>query len=285
MPPFTALCSPLLSEHGFRHGFSPRQGGVSEGPYAGCNVGHAVGDRPEHVAQNRERFAAAIGYVPDDLFEISQVHGRVVRCLEGGDDPAAVRAEDGDGLVALGQGLRAGQGRSEHAVGVRTADCVPLLLADPVTRAVAAVHAGWRGTALDIAGEGVRLLCARSGAAPARLIAAVFPHIRACCFEVSADVAATLEAAARNDPRSRSGSVVARRALAALPGQSGLPAPDPKPHVDLLAIVRAQLLSAGVSDARIDVVEGCTRCEPERFFSYRRDGQRSGRHLTAIIAG
>jgi polyphenol oxidase len=285
MPPLSLLCSPLLSEHGFRHGFSPRQGGVSQGVFAGCNVGRAVGDQPEHVEQNRQRFATAVGYAAAELFELSQVHGRVVRCVEAGDEPASVRSEEGDGLIAPGQagaqGAHGGPGASSAvlALGVRTADCVPLLLADPHTRSVAALHSGWRGTALDIAGEGVRRLCARASAAPERLIAAVFPHIRACCFEVSPEVADALQAAAPT------GSVVTQRVLPALPGQPDAPAASPKPHVDLLAIVRAQLAAAGLSAARIDVAPGCTRCEPERFFSYRRDGQASGRHLTAIIAG
>jgi polyphenol oxidase len=257
----TPLASQLLSEHGFRHGFSPRAGGVSTGAYRACNVGRGVGDEPAHVEENRRRVAEAVGYPDARLFELSQVHGRVVQRVRPDADPAALRREEGDGLVAqLGA-----------AVGVRSADCVPVLLADPDSRCVAALHAGWRGTALGIVQEGVRALVELSGTPPARLLAAIFPHIRVCCFEVSAEVAATLLEASPD-----------RAVVHHAPRPSDLSA---KPHVSLAAILHAQLMAAGLATGRIDDVPGCTRCEGERFFSYRRDGQASGRHLSVIVAG
>jgi YfiH family protein len=255
----TPLRSSLLLEHGFRHGFSPRAGGVSAAPYASCNLGRGVGDHPESVAENHRRFADAVGYAPAGLFELSQVHGRDVLRVKVGADPVSLRAESGDGLV----------GADGVVVGVRTADCVPVLVADPETRSVAALHAGWRGTALGVVPSGLEALIATSGAPASRLVAAVFPHIGPCCFEVSEDVAQTLAAAC---PQLTAAEVVQRR-------------PAEKPHVDLAAILRAQLMAAGLPSAQIDVVAGCTRCEAERFFSFRRDGKASGRHLTAIVAG
>jgi polyphenol oxidase len=257
----TPLRSPLLSRHGFRHGFSPRQGGVSRAPYDSCNLGRGVGDDPEHVAENHRRFAAAVGYEPHALFEVNQVHGREVHAARPGEDPERLRVESGDGLVA----------ERGASVGVRTADCVPLLVADPETRYAAALHAGWRGAAAGVVSSGLDLLMRVSGAPAERLIAGVFPHIRACCFEVSDDVAEALAAAW---PLAAAGrDVLVQRA------------PGGKPHVDLAALLRAQLTAAGMAAAHIDLLEGCTRCAAERFFSYRRDGQASGRHLSAIVAG
>jgi polyphenol oxidase len=242
-----------LRELGFAHGFSTRDGGVSAPPYASLNLGAAVGDDPLHVAENQRRFAAAVGYRPERLFELSQVHGSAVRVLGASDQPASVRLEQGDGLVAS----------DAAAIGIRTADCVPVLLADPHTRRVAALHAGWRGIAAGIVGRTVETLA--SASARGQLVAAVFPHIGVCCFDVGEDVAQTLASLAPAE------NIVRRDAT--------------RPHVDLNALVRLQLMAAGLDAGKIERVAGCTRCDARRFFSFRRDGQASGRHLTCIVAG
>ena len=113
---------------------------------------------------------------------------------------------------------------------------------------------------------GVQLL-AQLAAPAERLVAAIFPHIRICCFEVSEQVADTLAAAADG------GASALRRE------------PGEKPHVDLSRLLCLQLAAAGLAASRVELLPGCTRCEPERFFSYRRDGQVSGRHLAVIAAG
>jgi YfiH family protein len=275
-----------LTEQGFLHGFSTRAGGVSLPPYATLNLAASAGDDPDSVAENQRRFAGEVGYAPERLFVVSQVHGAAVRVVGPHDVPERVRAEAADGLVA-------GTG---NCVGVRTADCVPILLADPETRAVAALHAGWKGCVAGVVGVGVQALALRSAAPPARLTAAIFPHIRLCCFEVGADVAEALARAAPGGEVVRRGAALRKHAAAgelpaggaARPGGLGPGQPPPdgdKPHAALIEIVRAQLLAAGVLATAIDDVPGCTCCEPERFFSYRRDGSVSGRHLAAIVAG
>lgn len=247
------LRSRKLEQLGFAHGFSTRAGGVSRGPYASLNLGRSVGDEGEHVAENHRRFAAWVGYAPDALFELSQVHGAHVRRVDPVEDPVLVREERGDALVAA----------AGAAVGVRTADCVPVLIADPVSGQVAAVHAGWRGVAAEVVPEAVRALCGWAQAPAARLWAAMFPHIRSCCFEVGEDVAEQLS-------RSVAGVAVARR--------------SPKPHVALDALIASQLRAAGVPEQQIDDMPGCTRCDAAQFFSFRRDGRASGRHLTVIVS-
>ncbi|HBQ18711.1 MAG TPA: peptidoglycan editing factor PgeF [Myxococcales bacterium] len=238
------LRSKRLEEAGFRHAFSTREGGVSEGPFASLNLARTVGDDPAAVAENARRFEAALEC--DRLYEVSQVHGRAVERVSH-EPVAEIRRREADALVTSVAGA---------AVAVRTADCVPILLADPASGAVAAVHAGWRGVAQNI----LRVALEELGAADP--IAAIGPHIRLDAFEVGPEVAAE----------------IAR----AVPGARVVEARAPRPHVDLAAAVRAQLAEAGVTE--IDDVGGCTHAEPARFFSHRRDAGKTGRHLSAIVA-
>jgi YfiH family protein len=150
-------------------------------------------------------------------------------------------------------------------VGIKVADCVAVLLADPETGAVAAAHAGWRGIVSDVVGATVRAVAEHHGSPASRLVAAVFPCIGVSAFEVGDDVAAQLETAAG------SAAVVSR-------GQT-----ETKPHVDLALATRLLLTRAGLLDARVETVIGCTFSEPSRFFSYRRDKGVTGRHLAAIV--
>lgn len=251
------LRSRVLSGLGAAHGFNLRTGGLSEGAYASFNLGRSVGDEPGRVEQNLARFAAAVGYGHGALYETSQVHGAAVHVVAKGSQARHVRALEADALVAPAGGV---------AVGVRTADCVPVLLVDTHSGAVAAVHAGWRGTVRGVVEAGVRALLAHGAGDARALRAAVLPHIRRCCFEVGEEVALEL--------------------LDATPGRdaSVIDRTHDKPHVDLTAIVSAKLCALGVATEAIDVVAGCTRCEPERFFSFRRDGKQSGRHLAAIVS-
>jgi YfiH family protein len=248
------LESPLLRAAGFRHAFYTRHGGVSEGPYSSLNVSFTVGDTDDRVIENLARAAAGLGVSPARLYFLTQVHGSRVRVLSGDEDATQVRGKSGDAVASRCPGL---------ACCVRVADCVPILLGDRQSGAAAAVHAGWRGTVAGIVGAAVGRLCDLSGT-EARPIAAIGPHISARAFEVSEEVAAQLLAASSATDvvdRSRGG----------------------RPHVALRRIIRAQLRDAGLPDEEIDDVAGCTVSEPGRFFSYRRDGKRSGRHLAGIV--
>lgn len=241
-----AVRSELLSRHGFAHGFSTRMGGVSEGAFASLNLGRTVGDDPEAVAENVRRFATAIGADVDHLFEVSQVHGHTVARVSAQSEVLEVRRIEADALVT---------GTSGAAVGVRTADCVPILIADRDRGAVAAVHAGWRGLVAGVIGAALEALGADSKA----VVVAIGPHIRQ--FEVGEDVAAEIAAACGP-------SVIVER--------------SPRPHADLARAARLQLTARGVRE--IDDVGGCTLRESARFFSHRRDAGVTGRHLSAIVA-
>jgi YfiH family protein len=247
------LQSPVLLGAGFRHGFFTRRGGASTGPYATLNFSAAVGDSPASVETNLTRAAAALGVARERLYYLTQVHGAAVIEVTGDEVASTVAVREGDALVARG---------ADVACGVRVADCVPVLLGDAATGAVAAVHAGWRGVVADVVGAAVAAL-RRETEGAAGLVAAIGPHISEAAFEVGEEVAQQLDAVAPE-----------AAAVQRVAGQ--------KPRVALRALVRAQLLRAGLRASDIDDVAGCTFTEPERFFSFRRDGPRSGRHLAAI---
>ena len=178
---------------------------------------------------------------PEQTAKLHQVHGRAVLRAE-----TAGHLGDGDALMTAQPGIW---------LEIRTADCVPLLIADPVRRVVAAVHAGWRGTEAAIAAETVRAMGAEWGCAAADLLVAIGPSIGACCFEVGDEVAARF------------------------PGH--ITRWDPRAHVDLVSANREQVLGAGVAPERIEALGLCTACDAERFHSFRRD-RGDGRLVTAI---
>lgn len=241
---------------GVRHGFSTREGGVSEGPFASLNLGRSVGDDLQRVEENARRLAQAAGLRAGQFVSANQVHG--VRLLEvesapGGDQLPAALA-DADGLFTNAPGV---------AVGVRTADCVPVLLHAPDVGAVAAVHSGWRGTLESIGRLAVERLAERYGARPERMTAGIGPCIRGCCYEVDAPLAARFTA--------RFGPTAARDAGGG------------KAHLDLVEACRRALLEAGVGEDAIDVLPHCTCCDARRFFSHRREQGKTGRHWSFIV--
>src|SRR5512137_2783960 len=164
------LAARLLGDH--RHGFTTREGGASRGAFATLNLSATVGDDPAHVRENWDRLRAATGL---DFARVRQVHGCRVVEAEAGTEPV----EEADAVATASPGV---------AACVSVADCVPVLLADPRSGAVAAVHAGWRGTLGGAAAAGVRALVERHGARPQDLLAVVGPCIGPCCYEVSQDL-------------------------------------------------------------------------------------------------
>lgn len=227
----------------FPHGFTTRDGGVSPAPWDSLNLGDFVGDAPDRVAENWRRIEAATGL---GFARVRQVHGaRVIRA-----GAPAAPTEEADAVVSL---------RARVAACVSVADCVPVLLADPASGAVAAIHAGWRGTLARAVAEGVRALAREAGARPERLLAAVGPSIGPCCYEVSEELAVRF--------RAEVGPVVRE-------GRT--------PRLDLWAANRVILEAAGVAPDRIEVLARCTSCERENFFSHRRDSGRTGRQMAFI---
>ena len=229
-----------------------------------------MGDDPEHVDENLRRAGALLGVDAARVLYLSQVHGREARFYRTPEERTHVITLEGDAI---------GGTEPNSAYGVRSADCVPILLADVESGAVMAIHAGWRGVVVGAVEAGVACLRQSLGAGSGgQLLAAIGPHISAAAFEVSDDVAAELEA------------------VCPVPGAVQWPQVDKetrserserhetaKPHVNLRFIVTQKLLALGLTEASIDQVDGCTVLEPEHYFSFRRDGKRSGRHLSAIV--
>ncbi len=246
------LFSPLLQELGVRHGFTTRLGGVSQGRYRSLNLGDRWGDEPASVQENLRRVADDAGFGESPLCLVSQVHSaEVVQVLQ-----PEQRQRQADGMVT----------EQPLCLGVCSADCASLLYADGAGR-VAAVHAGWRGTLAGIASSAVQALL-QLGASIAKLRVALGPCIGPCCFEVKEDVAGHF--------RQRLPDAVLHRTDAH--GATHL-------FVDLRRANRQILEAAGVRPEHIDDAAPCTHCDPQRFFSYRRDGAGIGQHLAFIQGG
>jgi len=251
------LESVLLAEAGFRHAFSTRTGGVSGGPFASLNLGVAGApgepDSSANLAENRRRLARSIDVESCPWVLSRQVHGREVHWSEGAmndlKDLASLPAADAIATATPGR-----------LASVRTADCVPILLACPRRGAVAAVHAGWRGLVLGVLDAAVDRLVA-AAADRGALLAAIGPAIGVDAYEVGEDVVDAFRAAGREGTFRRD--------------SRGL-------RLDLFETSRSQLLRLGFSSERIDGGPCCTHADASRFFSYRRDGARSGR-LAAVI--
>lgn len=241
----------LAAVRGLRHAVTTRAGGVSSGPFATLNLGRSTADAPPAVAENRRRAAAALGF--SGFVSPRQVHG--ARVAEVG--PGTVDVGEADALVTASPGV---------LLGVLGADCPGVLLVDPVHRALAVVHSGWRGTALCVTAAAVRTLAERHGTRPGDLLCAVGPGISSARYEVGPDVADALRPL---HPRAA--------AEALRPGR------DDRWHADLGALLRLQLLALGVPASSIDVSPLCTYDAAELFFSHRRDAERAGRH--ALLAG
>ncbi|MEY4545071.1 MAG: hypothetical protein RL685_1266 [Pseudomonadota bacterium] len=252
--PHLRQTSALLTRAGFLHGFFSREGGVSEGPFASLNCSPDVGDRAENVRENLARVAQALGLTVEHICVAAQVHDRGVIVLDGSESASTVARTAADAIVSSAPAL---------GCGVRTADCVPILLADPESGRVAAVHAGWRGVVREVLASAIEHMVTL-GSRRAALLAAFGPHIGPSAFEVGADVALELSRA----------STAAGGVQRAAGG---------KAHVDLASIVQAQLCAAGLSPEHIEQVPGCTHTDAARYFSFRRDGQRSGRMLSVIV--
>ncbi|CAM3246132.1 peptidoglycan editing factor PgeF [Paracoccus nototheniae] len=245
------LTHPLLS--GTRHGFFTRKGGASSGLFAGLNCGRRSTDQSDMVQVNRARVAAAMGVNAGHLATVRQVHSADVVVLDGDADPARVRDIDADGLVTA---------RRDVALAVLTADCQPVLLADPDAGVVGACHAGWRG-ALNGVIEATVTAMQSLGAKD--ISAVIGPTISQRAYEVGPDFMDNFLTEDPDSERFFSGG------------------PQGRPMFDLPAFGLSRLRAAGV---QAEWSRHCTYSDPERFFSYRRathEGQADyGRLISAI---
>lgn len=253
------LTAPNL--RGVRHGFSTRLGGVSAAPWDSLNLRFGMGDGRETVLTNFRRFCAAVGAEPERAVLSRQVHETVVRACTAEDAGKGLFRErdydSADALVTNEPGL---------TLFVFSADCGTVLLSDPDSGAVGAVHAGWRGCAGGIVGKTVGELTRLYGARPERLRAALGPCIGPCCFETDGDVPAAMREALGREAE----PYLERR--------------GPKWHVDLEGLNRQWLLRAGVLPEHVEAAGLCTACRPDLFWSHRKMGEARGVQCAAIAA-
>jgi polyphenol oxidase len=245
---------------GFVHGFSTRRGGSSNPPYDSLNLGFSSGDDPNKVEHNRQHFLGMIGCPANSLQTLKQIHSSKVILVRRG-QLLADRTPPGDALVT---------DQTNLMLGILTADCYPILLADPHQKVVAAIHAGWRGTAGGIVSRTLGVMRDSFGCRAEDLLALIGPGIGPCCYQVGLDVYKAMvetRSAARSWFR-----------------------PDAQPvdrygqtwRLDLQAGLREQLEENEISGGRILVLGDCTKCCSDLYFSYRRDGKATGRMLSII---
>jgi polyphenol oxidase len=248
-----------LLDAGVVAAFTGRAGGSSGEPYATLNLALRVGDDPRRALANRRRVATVLGLAGRPWALARQVHSATVLRVEAGRlGPGPPEGKpplgDGDGLVTADPGV---------VLAVLTADCAPVLLADPAARVVGAVHAGWRGLAAGVVEAGVAAM-AELGADPAACLGLIGPAVGGCCYEVGPDVR----------------EAVGDRYPAALATTR-----DGRPALDPAAGAAQALERAGLEAANLRVAGECTVDLPERFFSHRRDHGVTGRQAGIIALG
>jgi hypothetical protein len=277
------------------HAFSTRQGGHSPAPCAGLNLGFTDWDRRERVERNRQIFLAQIGAESYALAAVRQIHSSHAFVVARGEEgqieyrfpgvaiaaPTPTDSPAGDASMTAEAGI---------LLGVRIADCLPILLVDPQKRVVAAVHAGWRGALARVIEKAAGDMRQAFGSDPERLIAALGPSIRTCCYEVGEEVVEAF-----HGRFARAGQFF--RALPHGPGVTGDrgaipflgayppghgPEHVPVAHLDLVAVAQDQLSSAGVKPLNTLVADFCTSCRTDLFFSHRKEGGCTGRQMAVI---
>ena len=266
------------------HGFSTRRGGLSRAYCADdapgeLNLGFTTDDNRVTVLANRRLLAEAItGNADTPLVTIRQIHSSVL-VLAGAAHAARPAPCKGDGLMTNVPGL---------LLAVQTADCIPVLVADPKRRVVAAFHAGWRGTVKRIVESGVGRMRLEYGSRPEDLIASIGPGICACCYAVGEEVLSEFESqfsyadhlfreVYSTDPVRTKYPMLFLTQRA--PGHSPI---GPGLHLDLVEANRRQLLASGLKARSIQSVGGCTNCQSDLFFSHRASKGRAGRMLSVI---
>lgn len=235
---------------------STRDGGVSGGEFASLNLGYHVGDDPARVSENRRRLGRAVGYDPAALVAARQVHGIAVRQVGA--------AERGRGAFSWESALADTDALVTAATGVplaiQVADCAPVLLVDPVRHLLAVAHAGWRGALGGIASNTARCMIGQ-GTDPAKLVIGIGPTLCPACLEIGEEVAAQ---------------------VAEKFGEAALLRGAVKPHLDIRALIAADLATVGVQPRQIFHHPDCTRCNNARFFSHRGQQGHAGRF--ALVA-
>ena len=254
LEPIQAQC--LASLPGISHGFFTRNGGVSDSLYASLNCGPGSSDEPAHIDENRARVARHLGAAEPEVITLYQIHSATALAVEG--QVHANGRPKADALVTRTPGL---------AIGSLTADCAPVLFADPEARVVGAAHAGWRGAMAGILEAAITEM-ERLGGRRERIFAAIGPSINQAAYEVGPEFKAALIEGNLDNARFFDQSE-----------------PNARPHFDLPSYVESRLEAAGL--AGIERQSLCTYANDSLFYSFRRSKHRGeadyGRQISAIV--
>lgn len=251
----------IFPQDKFIHGISTRHGGCSTGEYASLNLGLHVGDTAGDVVANRRIFCTALGMQAERTATCQQVHGNKVAVV--------TEKQAGAGFLDYSQSIADTDALITNVPGLPLmlffADCTPILLADPVQRAVGIAHGGWKGTFGSIVEETVFAMTKAYGSKPEDMLAAIGPSIGSCCYQIGDDLAEKFQLAFPDF------------SYEILSGTKG------DMHLDLQRTNTLQLMRAGLLPEHIENAHVCTCCHSEQFFSYRADKGKTGR-IAAIIS-
>lgn len=262
----------FLSIPWLRHGFSTRVGGKSVFPQDSLNLGYTKFDSREAVEANRTAFLQAIGIENHAFIRLRQTHSdRVARIDSKGNSLGVI---DADAAITSIPGV---------VLAVLTADCLPILVVDPNTPAIAAIHAGWRGTAQHISAKTVEALARGYGGSSNRFQVVMGPSIRSCCYEVGDDVLRVFQEEAPKAQKYFSPTDSQEPLSPKKIDQKGHRQGGDKFLLDLVAANLDQLMQVGIAQANIVISPDCTVCRGELYFSHRREGEETGR-MMAVIA-
>jgi YfiH family protein len=239
------------------HAFCTRLGGVSEEDYKSLNISFREGDLESKVLQNWNRLAMAFAIPLENFLTLNQVHGDDIFVIKPyGDYLPTDKALNYDAIVTTRENL---------AICIKTADCVPVFIVDRAKKIIAAVHAGWKSTALEITTKVTNLFFDKYNSSPRDILAAIGPSIGMCCFELDEESADTF----RNQNDHEEFLLAGNK-----PG---------KWIVDLAEANRRQMIHCGISEENIDLSRLCTSCRQNLFFSYRGSGGVTGRQLNFMM--
>lgn len=238
-------------------GFTTRHEGVSRPPYNSLNLGMTTDDAPHNVEGNRSLLARTFGISQERLVTVRQTHSSDILVIDApNEDFSHFMGIEADAVITS---------QPEVMIGVTVADCVPVLLYDPVGKVIAAVHAGWQGTAANIAAQTVQGMAGIFGCRPGDIRAAIGPCINPCCYQVDQPVKDGFKA---------------QTALWQTVSQPDGPG---RWRLDLALANRMQLEEAGLATSAIQTAGNCVCCQKELFFSYRRDHGETGRQIGFIM--
>ncbi|MFB3897925.1 MAG: peptidoglycan editing factor PgeF [bacterium] len=254
--------SHLSHQYNLVHFVSTRLGGFSLPPYTSLNLAFHVGDNPATVLKKRELLAASLDIPLSNFVTAQQVHQANVTVIPGSmrgcgarDYHSAIPATDA--MVTNTPNI---------CLMILTADCVPILLFDPIKKVIGVAHAGWKGTINFIAQQVVKAMQEQFGSAPSDILAGIGPSIGPCCYEVGSDVIMEFKS-------------VMPAALNLILKKNR----NDKGHLNLWSANKIQLIQSGVLEKNIEIAELCTRCHAEIFYSARKDGIQTGRFGTGIM--